>query len=67
MYDGVNILRWNFKIKPFVIQRIIQTKKDTHKLRTIEDHMSLSGVIGKARCYCQLMLRLQKGKDVDQP
>jgi hypothetical protein len=29
-------------------------------------HITLS-VVGKEMCYCRIVLRLQKGRDVDQP
>jgi hypothetical protein len=67
MYDGVNTPKWNFKIKPFVAQWIIQSKEDACKLGAIKDHMSFWGFTRKGKCYCQLMLRLQEGMDVDQP
>jgi hypothetical protein len=35
--------------------------------RTIEDCMLLWGVVRKGRCYCQFVLKLQKGKDIGQP
>jgi hypothetical protein len=60
-YDGANILRWYLKIKPFVAQWIIQMKEDMHKLGAIGDHMSPWAVVGKGRCYCQFVLRLQEG------
>ncbi len=38
-----------------------------HGLGVVEDDMLLRGVVEKKMCCCQLMLRLQEGKDVDQP
>ncbi len=42
-------------------------EEHTHELGMVEDHMPPWGVIGKEMCYCRLVLRLQEGKDVDQP
>jgi len=42
-------------------------KEDTHELGVVEDHMSPWGVAKKEMCCYQLVLRLQKGKDDDQP
>jgi hypothetical protein len=36
-------------------------------LGVVEDHMPFWGVIGKEMCYCQLMLKLQKARDINQP
>ncbi len=58
MYDGVNILRWNLKVEPFVVWCIIQMEKDTHGLGVVEDDMPSWGVVGKEICYCWLVLRL---------
>jgi hypothetical protein len=66
-YDGVNVLRWNFEVKPFVARWIIQTKENTHKLGAIENHMLPWGVGGKGRCCCQFMLMFQGGRNIDQP
>ncbi len=65
-YDGVDVLRWNLEVKPFVARWIIQTKENTHKLGAIENHMSPWGVGGKGRC-CQFMLMLQGRRNIDQP
>jgi len=40
-------------------------EEDTLELGVIKNHMPPSGVVGKEMCYCQLMLSLQEGKDVD--
>jgi len=37
------------------------------RARVIKDHMLLWNVTGKERCCCQLMPRVQEGKDDDQP
>jgi hypothetical protein len=66
-YDGVNISRWNVEVEPFVAQWIVQMKEDMCELRVVENHMSPWGVDGKGMCYCRLMLRLQEGKDIDEP
>jgi hypothetical protein len=42
-------------------------KEKRCKLGVIGDHMFPWGVIGKGRCYYQLVLRFQDRKDVDQP
>jgi len=42
-------------------------EEDTHKLGVVKDHMSPWSVVGKEMCYCRLVLRLQEGRDVDQP
>ncbi len=36
-----------------------------HELGVVKNHMSPKGAVGKEMCYCQLMLSLQEGKDVD--
>jgi len=41
-------------------------EENTHKLGVVENRMPPWNVGGKGRC-CQLVLMLQKGKDVDQP
>jgi hypothetical protein len=38
-----------------------------HGLGVVEDHMLPRGVARKEMCYCRLVLRLQKGRDIDQP
>jgi hypothetical protein len=53
------------KVKPFVIQWIVQMEEDAHELEVVEDHMLPWGVVGKEMCYCWFMLRLQKRKDID--
>jgi len=65
--DGVNTPGWNLEIKPFVARWIVQRENDTHMLGAIADRKPPWGVVGKGRCYCRLMLKLQKRKDVDQP
>jgi len=37
-----------------------------HKLKVVEVHILHGGVIKKGMCCYQLMLRLQKGNDIDQ-
>jgi len=64
-YDGGNFSKWNFEIKQFVAQWVVQIKENMCKLKVIEDHMPLWDVGGKGMCCCQLMLRLQKGRNVD--
>jgi len=66
-YDGVNISRWNLEIEPFVAQWNVQMNENMCELRAIKDHMPPWGVAGKGRSYCQLVLRLQEGRDIDQP
>jgi hypothetical protein len=41
-------------------------EEDTHKLKVVEDHMPPWDVVEKWRCG-QLLLMLQKGRDIDQP
>jgi hypothetical protein len=41
MYDGEDVLRWNFEVEPFVAWWIIQIEENTHKLGVVENHMSL--------------------------
>ncbi len=62
-YDGVDHL----EVEPFVVQWIVLMEEDMHELRVVENHMSLWGVVGKEMCCCRLMLRLQEGRDLDQP
>ncbi len=38
-----------------------------HGLGVVEDDMLPRGVVEKKMCCYRLMLRLQEGKDVDQP
>jgi hypothetical protein len=42
-------------------------EENTHRLGVVKDHMPPWGVAGKEMCWCWLMLRLQEGRDVDQP
>jgi hypothetical protein len=42
-------------------------EEDMHKLRVVEEHMVFWGVVEKEMCCCRLVLRLQEGKDIDQP
>jgi hypothetical protein len=42
-------------------------KEDMLEPWVVKDHMSPLNVAKKGTCCCQLMLRLQKRKDVDQP
>jgi hypothetical protein len=42
-------------------------EEDMHELGVVKDHMPPSGVAGKEMCCCRLMLKLQEGRDVDQP
>jgi hypothetical protein len=67
MYDGANVLKWTFEVEPFVVWWVVEMEEDMHELGVVEDHMSPWGVARKEMCCCQLMLKLQKGKDVDQP
>jgi hypothetical protein len=66
-YDNANTPKWTLEIEPFIVQWIVQTKENMHEVKVVGDHMPPWNVVGKGRCYCQLMLRLQKGKDIDQP
>jgi len=66
-YDGVDALKWNLEVEPFVAQWVIQMEENMHKLGVREDHMLFWGVVGKEMCCCQLMLKLQEGRDVYQP
>jgi hypothetical protein len=66
-YDGVNISRFHLEIEPSIARWIVQMNKDMHNLGVVGDHMLPWGVVGKGGCYCQLVLRLQEGRDVDQP
>ncbi len=61
MYDRVNALRWNFEVESYVVQ----IEKDMHGLRVVKAHMPSWGVADKEMCYYQLVLRLQKGKNVN--
>jgi hypothetical protein len=38
-----------------------------HKLRVVKGHVSPPSVVGKEMCCCRLVLKLQKGKEIDQP
>jgi hypothetical protein len=40
-YDGVYMMRWNFEIELFVVQRVVQREENTHELKVIEDHILL--------------------------
>jgi hypothetical protein len=60
----VEILR-NEILKSNNLQWVVQIKENMHELKVIEDHMPLWDVGGKGRCCCQLVLRLQKGRNVD--
>jgi hypothetical protein len=42
-------------------------EKQMCELKGIGDHMLLWSVVGKGSYYCRFVLRLQKGKDIDQP
>jgi hypothetical protein len=42
-------------------------EKDMHGLGVVEYHMPPWSVAGEEMCCSQLMLRLQEGRDVDQP
>ncbi len=46
-YDGVDVMKWNPKVKPFVAHWIIQKEEDVHMLRAIEDCMLLWNVTKK--------------------
>jgi hypothetical protein len=61
------VSRWNLEVEPFVAQWVIQTKEDMCELGAVGGHMPPWGVVGKRRCYCQLVLRLQEGRDIDWP
>jgi hypothetical protein len=67
MYGGVDISKWNVEVEPFVAWWIVQIEEDKHGLGTIEDHMPPWSVAGKEIYYCWLVLRLQEGRDIDQP
>jgi len=62
--DGVHAPKWNLEVEPFVAQWIIQVEEDTHGLGAIENHMPFWDVVRKEMC-CWLVLKLQKGNDVD--
>jgi len=66
-HDDEDAPKWNLEIEPFVAQWIIQMEEDMHKLRVVKDHMLPSSVVGKEMCCYWLVLKLQKGKDIDQP
>jgi hypothetical protein len=55
-YDGANVLRWNFEMK-----------ENTYELKVVKYHMLSLSVVGIERCCCQLVLRLQEGRDINQP
>jgi hypothetical protein len=38
-YDGVDALKWNLEVEPFVAQWVIQMEENMHKLGVREDHM----------------------------
>jgi hypothetical protein len=59
--------RSNLEVEPFVAQWIFQMEENTWGLGVVKDHMSPWGVVKKEMCCCQFMLRLQEGRDVDQP
>jgi hypothetical protein len=54
MYDGVNILKWNLKTKPFLARWVVQMEEDAHGLVVVEDHMLPWDVAGK-QMYCCLI------------
>jgi hypothetical protein len=66
-YDDVDASKWNFEVEPFFVQWVVQMEEDTHELGVVEDHMPPWSVVRKKICCFQLMLRLQKKRDVDQP
>jgi hypothetical protein len=42
-------------------------EEDMHGLGVVKDHMLAWGVARREMCCCQLVLRLQEGRDIDQP
>jgi hypothetical protein len=42
-------------------------KENTYELKVVKDHMLSLSVVGIERCCCQLVLRLQEGRDINQP
>jgi hypothetical protein len=66
-YNGENVPRWNLEVESFVARWVVQMEEDMHGLGVVEDHMPPWGVISKEMCCCQLVPRLQKGSDIDQP
>jgi hypothetical protein len=43
---------------------VVEKEGSTPVLGVVENRMLLWGVVGKGRCYCQFVLRLQERKDV---
>ncbi len=66
-YDRGDTMKWNFEVEPFVLQIVVQREEDIHELKVVKDHMLLWGVVRNEMCCYWLVLRLQKGKDVNQP
>jgi hypothetical protein len=59
------ILKWNFKIKPFVVQYVVQKEKNMHMLKLEISHKLFWGVIELEKHQCQLKLRLLGERDSD--
>jgi hypothetical protein len=55
----------NFEVESYVVQWVVQIEEDMHGLRAVKDHMPFWGVDNKEMCYYQLVLRLQKGRNVN--
>jgi hypothetical protein len=48
----------NLEVEPFVAQWVIQMEENTRELGVVKDHMLLWNVV---------VLKVQEGRDVDQP
>jgi hypothetical protein len=55
------------KIEPFVVLWVVQMVEDNTGMGVVEGHIPPWGVVGKEMCCCWLVLKLQEGRDVDQP
>ncbi len=66
-YDRADAPWYNLEVELFIAQWIVQMEEDMHGLRVVKYHILPWDVVGKEMCYCQIVLKLQEGKDVDQP
>jgi hypothetical protein len=55
------------KLNHLLFDELFKWKNDTHELRVVKYHMPFWSVIRKEMCCWWIMLRLQEGRDVDQP
>jgi len=56
-----------WKSNHLLFDELFKWKKNTSELEVIEDQCHLEVLLERERWYCRLVLRLQEGRDVDQP